>query len=153
MRLYAGVSPGWEVHAGVLTSHRRTPTWLKGSQLSLPRVDERLWVSCSTYQGHHTAATPLGLRCRMVLLIASAIMFFRVHAWGVDTMTAPERLRRWEMLSWASPVPGGMSMTRTSRAPQLTLLMKVSIALITMGPRHTAALSSCTQSWGWHGDF
>ena len=67
------------------------------------------------------------------------------HAWGVDTMTAPERLRRWEMLSWASPVPGGMSMTSTSRAPQLTLLMKVSMALITMGPRHTAALSSCTQ--------
>ena len=63
-------------------------------------------------------------------------------ACGVDTMMAPDRLRRWEMLSWASPVPGGMSMTITSKAPQLTLLMKVSIALITMGPRHTAALSS-----------
>ena len=46
------------------------------------------------------------------------------------------------MLSWASPVPGGMSMTMTSRAPQLTLLMKVSMVLITIGPRHTAALSS-----------
>ena len=88
----------------------------------------------------------------MIWFTASKMMFFRVHAWGVETMTAPERLRRWEMLSWASPVPGGMSMTRTSRAPQLTLLMKVSMALITMGPRHTAALSSCTQSraqsWG-----
>ena len=50
------------------------------------------------------------------------------------------------MLSWASPVPGGMSMTMTSRAPQLTLVMKVSIALITMGPRHTAALSSCVNT-------
>jgi hypothetical protein len=63
--------------------------------------------------------------------------------WGVDTMTAPERRRRWVMLSCTSPVPGGMSMTSTSRSPQLTFFMNASMALITIGPLHTAGESSC----------
>lgn len=38
-------------------------------------------------------------------------------------------------------------MTSTSKLPQLTFFMKVSIALITIGPLHTAAESSFRQSF------
>ena len=51
-------------------------------------------MSWSAYQGHYTMTPPLGVRCGLILLIASQTMLFRVHAWGVDTRTAPERLRR-----------------------------------------------------------
>lgn len=52
-------------------------------------------------------------------------------SWGVDTMTAPEREQvesgmnspstttSWPKLSCTSPVPGGMSMTKTSRSSPL----------------------------------
>ncbi len=36
---------------------------------------------------------------------------------GVETMTAPASGTLCEIVSWMSPVPGGMSMTRTSRSP------------------------------------
>ena len=42
------------------------------------------------------------------------------------------------------PVPGGMSMTSTSRGAQETLVMKESRADMTMGPLQTAGASSCT---------
>lgn len=60
---------------------------------------------------------------------------------GVDTIMAPERGNCCVMLSCASPVPGGMSITNT-RALQSTRLQNVPMALITIGPRQTAA--SCS---------
>lgn len=42
------------------------------------------------------------------------------------------------------PVPGGMSMTSTSRGAHDTLVMKESRADMTMGPLHTAGASSYT---------
>ena len=41
-----------------------------------------------------------------------------------------------------SPVPGGMSTTRQSSAPHSVPRSICSTALITMGPRHTAATST-----------
>src|SRR6185437_8210057 len=38
----------------------------------------------------------------------------RAMSCGVETITAPVSATRWVMVSWASPVPGGMSSTRTS---------------------------------------
>lgn len=37
---------------------------------------------------------------------------------GVVTDTAPLNSRSWHMVSWTSPVPGGMSSMRMSRSPQ-----------------------------------
>ena len=38
----------------------------------------------------------------------------RAMSCGVETITAPFSGTRWAMVSWASPVPGGMSSTSTS---------------------------------------
>jgi len=64
---------------------------------------------------------------------------------GVETMTAPASGTRWAMVSWASPVPGGMSTTRTSSAPQLTSRMSCSRADMTIGPRQMIGVSSSTR--------
>ena len=39
---------------------------------------------------------------------------------GVVTTTAASKSRTWQRVSWASPVPGGQSTTRTSRSRQAT---------------------------------
>ncbi len=86
------------------------------------------------------------LTCDSLKLIASTGVALsccgRMHTCGVDTITAPASGRRCPMLIWASPVPGGMSTTSTSRAPHSTPRTNLSSALITIGPRHTAATSS-----------
>ena len=64
---------------------------------------------------------------------------------GVETITAPASGTRWLMVSWASPVPGGMSTTMMSSAPQFTCPMSCSSAPITMGPRQIMAVSSSTR--------
>ena len=68
----------------------------------------------------------------------------RAMSCGVETMTAPASATRWARVSWASPVPGGMSTTSTSRSPQVTSRSICSSALDTMGPRQIIGVSSFT---------
>ena len=53
---------------------------------------------------------------------------------GVETMTAPASGTCWAMVSWASPVPGGMSTTITSSSPQATSRSICISACMTIGP-------------------
>ena len=64
---------------------------------------------------------------------------------GVETMTAPVSGTRWVMVSWVSPVPGGMSITMTSSSPQWTSRSNCSRAPMTMGPRQMIGESSGTR--------
>ena len=64
---------------------------------------------------------------------------------GVETITAPASGTRWAMVSWASPVPGGMSTTSTSSSPQSTSRSICSSALWTIGPRQIIGVSSSTR--------
>ena len=61
---------------------------------------------------------------------------------GVETITAPVSGTRWERVSCASPVPGGMSISRMSSSPQATSPISCCTALITIGPRQIIAVSS-----------
>ncbi len=61
---------------------------------------------------------------------------------GVETMTAPDSGTDCAMVSWASPVPGGRSQTRTSSSPQFTSRSSWLMALITIGPRQIIGVSS-----------
>lgn len=65
---------------------------------------------------------------------------------GVEMMTEPDSRSRWLMLSCASPVPGGMSMTRTSSGAHDTFVRKVLRALITCRGRMRQRPSRC-QCW------
>jgi len=67
-------------------------------------------------------------------------------SWGVETMTAPASGTRWAMVSCASPVPGGMSITMTSSSPQLTSRIICSSADCTIGPRQIIGVSSSTRN-------
>jgi len=49
------------------------------------------------------------------------------------------------MVSWASPVPGGMSTTSTSSAPQATSRSIWVSADMTIGPRQIIGVSSSTR--------
>ena len=64
---------------------------------------------------------------------------------GVETITAPVSGTCCAMVSWASPVPGGMSTTSTSSAPQATWPIICSRAPITIGPRQIIGVSSSTR--------
>ena len=64
---------------------------------------------------------------------------------GVETMTAPASGVACAMVSWASPVPGGMSTTSTSSSPQATSRSIWVIADITIGPRQIIGVSSSTR--------
>ncbi len=64
---------------------------------------------------------------------------------GVETITAPVSATRCAMVSCASPVPGGMSTTSTSSAPQFTWPSICSSAPITIGPRQIIGVSSSTR--------
>ena len=64
---------------------------------------------------------------------------------GVETMTAPASGTCWAMVSWASPVPGGMSTTSTSSAPQSTSRSICVSADMTIGPRQIIGVSSSTR--------
>ena len=69
----------------------------------------------------------------------------RARSCGVETMTAPASGVACAMVSWASPVPGGMSTTSTSSSPQATSRSIWVIADITIGPRQIMAASSSTR--------
>ena len=60
-------------------------------------------------------------------------------------MTAPASGTRCDMVSCASPVPGGMSTTMMSSAPQATWPIICSSAPITIGPRQIIGVSSSTR--------
>jgi hypothetical protein len=64
---------------------------------------------------------------------------------GVLTITAPASGTRCAMVSWASPVPGGMSTTSTSSSPQSTSPSICCRALWTIGPRQIMGASSSTR--------
>ena len=64
---------------------------------------------------------------------------------GVETITAPARATRCAMVSWASPVPGGMSTIMMSSGPQATWPIICSSAPITIGPRQIIGVSSSTR--------
>ncbi len=61
---------------------------------------------------------------------------------GVETITAPASGTAWAIVSCASPVPGGMSTTRTSSAPHSTSRSICCSADITIGPRQMTGVSS-----------
>ena len=67
---------------------------------------------------------------------------------GVETTTAPDRATRWARVSWMSPVPGGMSMTRTSSGsaslPQATSFSIWFSADEAIGPRQIIGAASST---------
>ena len=65
----------------------------------------------------------------------------RATACGVVTISAPSGRRSCAIERGSSPVPGGRSTTRKSRAPQLVSLMNCLIAAILTPPRHTIARS------------
>ncbi len=65
---------------------------------------------------------------------------------GVETITAPVTRTRCAKVSATSPVPGGMSSTITSSAPQATWPIICWKALITIGPRQIMAVSSSTRN-------
>mmetsp|Transcript_19583 Transcript_19583/g.60543 ORF Transcript_19583/g.60543 Transcript_19583/m.60543 type:complete len:295 (+) Transcript_19583:1405-2289(+) len=60
---------------------------------------------------------------------------------GVVTTTAASTVRLWQSVSWASPVPGGVSTTSTSNAPQSTRFASCSTTPATRLPRIIAASS------------
>ena len=65
---------------------------------------------------------------------------------GVETITAPASGTCWAMVSWASPVPGGMSTTSTSSVAPLDLAQHLGDgADITIGPRQIIGVSSSTR--------
>ena len=64
---------------------------------------------------------------------------------GVETITAPASGTRCAMVSWASPVPGGMSTTSTSSSPHSTSPSICWSALCTIGPRQIIGASSSTR--------
>ncbi len=66
----------------------------------------------------------------------------KARSCGVETMTAPLSGTCWAMVSWASPVPGGMSTTMTSSVPHSTSRSIWVRAEITMGPRQIIGVSS-----------
>ncbi len=61
---------------------------------------------------------------------------------GVETITAPLSGTCCAMVSWASPVPGGMSTTITSSVPHSTSRSICVSADITIGPRQIIGVSS-----------
>ena len=61
---------------------------------------------------------------------------------GVVTMIAPLRAIDWAMESWASPVPGGRSMSRTSSSPQRTFVANCEMVFMIIGPRQTTGASA-----------
>ena len=69
----------------------------------------------------------------------------RARSCGVETITAPASGVACAMVSCASPVPGGMSTTSTSRSPQATSRSIWVMADMTMGPRQIMAASSSTR--------
>ena len=64
---------------------------------------------------------------------------------GVETITAPLSGTCCAMVSCASPVPGGMSTTMTSRVPHSTSRSIWVSADITIGPRQIIGVSSSTR--------
>ena len=64
---------------------------------------------------------------------------------GVETMMAPASGTCWAIVSWASPVPGGISTTITSSAPHSTSRSIWVSADITIGPRQIIGVSSSTR--------
>ncbi len=64
---------------------------------------------------------------------------------GVETMTAPASGTCCAMVSWASPVPGGMSTTRMSSSPHSTSRSICESADCTIGPRQIIGVSSATR--------
>ncbi len=78
-------------------------------------------------------------------MVTPFLASIRAMSCGVETITAPFSGTRWAMVSCASPVPGGMSSTRTSRGAQATSLSICVKALCTMGPRQIMASSSLTR--------
>ena len=64
---------------------------------------------------------------------------------GVDTIRAPSSFSFCAMVSCASPVPGGMSRIMISRVPHSTWPRSCVRAPITIGPRHTIAVSGIDQ--------
>ncbi len=69
----------------------------------------------------------------------------RARSCGVETITAPASGTCWASVSWASPVPGGISTTRTSSGAQSTSRSNWVMALMTMGPRQIIGASSSTR--------
>ena len=64
---------------------------------------------------------------------------------GVETITAPASGTCCAIVSCASPVPGGMSTTRTSSSPQATSRSICVSAEVTIGPRQIIGVSSSTR--------
>ena len=69
----------------------------------------------------------------------------KARSCGVETITAPLSGTCCAMVSWASPVPGGMSTTITSRVPHSTSRSIWVKADITIGPRQIIGVSSSTR--------
>ena len=63
----------------------------------------------------------------------------------VVSITGPASGTVWAMVNWASPVPGGMSTTSTSRSPQATSRNICCRADTTIGPRQIIGVSSSTR--------
>ena len=70
---------------------------------------------------------------------------------GVETMIAPDSGTCWAMVSCTSPVPGGMSITSTSRSPQSTSRSIWVSARTTIGPRQMIGRALIDQEAHRHG--
>jgi len=57
-------------------------------------------------------------------------------------MIAPLRAMDCAMESWASPVPGGRSIRRTSNSPHRTFVANCEIVFMIIGPRQTTGASA-----------
>ena len=69
-------------------------------------------------------------------MIAARTATFCAAGCGVVTMTTSARGSSWPSEIATSPVPGGMSTTSVSIAPQWTSERNCSSALWSIGPRH-----------------
>ena len=91
------------------------------------------------------STTPISGTCTCWNMAMPRRASISARSCGVETMIAPASGTLCASVNCASPVPGGMSTTSTSRSPQSTSSRSCLIADITIGPRQTIGASSSTR--------
>ena len=102
-------------------------------------------VPCSHVKSVMFSITPTTrTKLRRAMSAARWATFWAASA-GVVTITMSARGSSRARPIWTSPVPGGMSISRSSRSPQCTSRRNCSTALVSIRPRHIRAVSSSTR--------
>ena len=141
MQLCAACSTGGQLAGSYLSEHLcASPGIQQGYVLgcghddrprqgqALPQIDLCVPCACARQQGISSA----GMQGKRTVRHSQLLPAWP-HVRSQHTQRAPSRTQ-----------PGGMSTTSTSSAPQSVPSRNRSIALLTMGPRHTTGASSCS---------